>query len=89
MLDTRSYKNQINYFFFNSYKSVQDYAILMNLKSNLNETIPFTIEYDVSPINAEDGIIYGAVVLVGLYSLIVFDVNWNHLFVKKKKNSQC
>ncbi|OXU23779.1 hypothetical protein TSAR_010202 [Trichomalopsis sarcophagae] len=49
-------------------------SVVLNLKTNVNSTIPFAISYDMSPLNAEDGIAYAAVVLIGLYILIVFEI---------------
>ncbi|XP_015122184.1 P protein [Diachasma alloeum] len=46
----------------------------MNLFSNFPTSFPINIGYDLSPAHSEDGIIYGAVVLVGLYVLIIFEV---------------
>ncbi|XP_015586943.1 P protein [Cephus cinctus] len=48
--------------------------IRIALTTNLNSSLPVTIAYDLSPINVEDGIVYAAIVLFGLYILIVFEV---------------
>ncbi|XP_063987100.1 P protein-like [Diachasmimorpha longicaudata] len=46
----------------------------MNLYSNSPMSFAVNIGYNLSPKHSEDGIIYGAVVLVGLYILIIFEV---------------
>ncbi|XP_058793379.1 P protein-like [Phymastichus coffea] len=48
--------------------------IVLNLKTNLNATIPLYVSYDLSPMSLEDGTLYGALVLIGLYILIVFEI---------------
>ncbi|KAG7208414.1 hypothetical protein KM043_014646 [Ampulex compressa] len=48
--------------------------ISMNFQTNLKSSFPLSIIYDLSSINTNDGIAYAAVVLVGLYVLIIFDV---------------
>ncbi|XP_034947261.1 P protein isoform X2 [Chelonus insularis] len=49
-------------------------TISVNLKTNLQKSFPVSIIYDLSPINQNDGIFYGTIVLIGLYILIIFDV---------------
>ncbi|KAL1137871.1 hypothetical protein AAG570_009567 [Ranatra chinensis] len=56
-------------------KALIDESIMrVQLKTNLNKTFPVALSYDLSPIDPEDGIIYAAGVLVGLYVLIIFEV---------------
>ncbi|XP_046615982.1 P protein-like [Neodiprion virginianus] len=54
--------------------SLSKSLIRMKLKTNLQSSLPVAMGYDLSPINMEDGIIYAAVVLLGLYILIIFEV---------------
>lgn len=49
-------------------------AISINLRTNLEHSFPISIAYDLSPINTDDGILYAAIVLFGLYVLIVFEI---------------
>ncbi|XP_071440913.1 P protein-like [Hetaerina americana] len=46
----------------------------LRLETNLQDSFPVSIRYDPSPINVDDGIVYAALVLMGLYVLIIFDV---------------
>ena len=46
----------------------------INLKTNLDSSFAVSISYDLSSINKDDGIAYAAIVLFGLYVLIVFEV---------------
>ncbi|XP_030764311.1 P protein [Sitophilus oryzae] len=43
-------------------------------KSNLKTNLPIAMGYNLSPISTDDGIIYAALVLVGLYILIIFEI---------------
>lgn len=49
-------------------------TISINLRTNQESSFPISIAYDLSSINTEDGIAYAAVVLLGLYILIIFEV---------------
>ncbi|KAJ8916646.1 hypothetical protein NQ315_000291 [Exocentrus adspersus] len=46
----------------------------VQFRTNLNANFPISVGYNLQPINPDDGIIYAALVLVGLYILIVFDL---------------
>lgn len=48
--------------------------ISVNLKTNLESSFAVSIGYDLSSIDKTDGIVYAAVVLLGLYLLIIFEV---------------
>ncbi|KAJ8688448.1 hypothetical protein QAD02_024243 [Eretmocerus hayati] len=48
-------------------------AITMKFETNINVSMPLSISYDV-PIDPDAGIAYGAVILIGLYVLIVFEI---------------
>ncbi|XP_011499629.1 PREDICTED: P protein [Ceratosolen solmsi marchali] len=75
LIDVFPNQQQTKLFQLQNYPEKLNHRLLiLNLKTNLNTTIPLTVSYDVSPINAEDGIAYGAIVLVGLYVLIVFEI---------------
>ncbi|KAI4487019.1 hypothetical protein M0802_012119 [Mischocyttarus mexicanus] len=49
-------------------------TISINLCTNLEHSFPLSIAYDLSSINTDDGIPYAAIVLFGLYVLIVFEI---------------
>ncbi|KAK2576947.1 hypothetical protein KPH14_005560 [Odynerus spinipes] len=49
-------------------------AISINLRTDLEHSFPVSIAYDLSSINTDDGIPYAAIVLFGLYVLIIFEV---------------
>lgn len=51
-----------------------DSGIQLNFFADFPTSLPLSIGYDPSPVNPEDGIVYAAVVLVGLYILIIFEV---------------
>ncbi|XP_046833605.1 P protein isoform X1 [Vespa velutina] len=55
-------------------KELVENAIFINLHTNLKHSFPLSIAYDLSSINTDDGIPYAAVVLFGLYVLIVFEI---------------
>lgn len=46
----------------------------INFRTNTKASVPISMAYDNSPIDQDTGIIYAAVVLLGLYILIVFEV---------------
>ncbi|XP_017792609.1 PREDICTED: P protein-like [Habropoda laboriosa] len=46
----------------------------INLKTNLESSFAVSISYDLSSIDKDDGIAYAAIVLFGLYVLIIFEV---------------
>ncbi|KAJ8958445.1 hypothetical protein NQ318_002232 [Aromia moschata] len=46
----------------------------LQFSTNLKANIPISMDYNLQPINPEDGIIYAALVLFGLYVLIIFDL---------------
>ncbi|KAF7272285.1 hypothetical protein GWI33_014911 [Rhynchophorus ferrugineus] len=43
-------------------------------KSNLQTNLPIAMGYNLSPISMKDGIIYAALVLLGLYVIIIFEI---------------
>ena len=55
-------------------KSLERGMISMNLKTNLESGFAISMAYDLSSIDKDDGIGYAAIVLLGLYILIVFEV---------------
>ncbi|KAG8226144.1 hypothetical protein J437_LFUL005805 [Ladona fulva] len=66
---------QENIFHLNEYERSPSIGLLrLRLKTNLKETLPISVGYDPSPINMDDGIVYAAIVLLGLYILIIFDI---------------
>nr|XP_012134755.1 PREDICTED: P protein-like [Megachile rotundata] len=48
--------------------------VYINLRTNLESSFAISISYDVSSMNKDEGIVYAAIVLLGLYILIVFEV---------------
>lgn len=66
-------------------KELVQNAISINLRTNLKHSFPLSIAYDLSSINTDDGIPYAAVVLFGLYVLIVFEVIQLYTFYKYLK----
>ncbi|CAH0549056.1 unnamed protein product [Brassicogethes aeneus] len=46
----------------------------IQFSTNLQTNFPVSVGYNLHPINTDDGIIYAALVLVGLYILIIFDI---------------
>ncbi|KAJ8954639.1 hypothetical protein NQ314_007038 [Rhamnusium bicolor] len=46
----------------------------IQLRTNLDANFPVSMGLNLQPINPDDGIIYAALVLVGLYILIIFDL---------------
>ncbi|VEN62049.1 unnamed protein product [Callosobruchus maculatus] len=48
--------------------------IRLEFKTNLESNFPVSMGYNLQPINPDDGVIYAALVLLGLYVLIVFDI---------------
>ncbi|XP_012270916.1 P protein [Orussus abietinus] len=55
-------------------ENLPESVVAMNLRTNLLASFPVSVGYDVSPIDTKDGTVYGAIVLLGLYVLIVFEV---------------
>ncbi|KAF5270224.1 hypothetical protein FQA39_LY08438 [Lamprigera yunnana] len=49
-------------------------AVKIRMKTNLESNLSISLTYHLRPKNSDYGAIYGAVVLVGLYILIIFDV---------------
>jgi hypothetical protein len=44
------------------------------MKTNMDASFPSAVSFDVSPIDTDSGIVYAAIVLLGLYVLIVLEV---------------
>ncbi|XP_013185443.1 P protein [Amyelois transitella] len=51
---------------------VSNYALRMS--TNSQKLTPFTMSYTISPIDANTGVIYAIILLIGLYILIIFEV---------------
>ncbi|XP_033212029.1 P protein-like [Belonocnema kinseyi] len=49
-------------------------VISVNMRTNLSITLPVSLAYDLSAINTDYGIVYAAVILLGLYILIIFEI---------------
>ncbi|XP_026470190.1 P protein-like, partial [Ctenocephalides felis] len=55
-------------------RKIPDSVARVRMRTNAEANFPLSIGYDVSPIDMDDGVIYAAVVLLGLYILIVFEI---------------
>ncbi|XP_016915307.2 P protein-like isoform X2 [Apis cerana] len=56
-------------------KNALEYGeISIKLKTNLESSFAISISYDLSPIDKDDGIVYAALILLGLYVLIIFEI---------------
>lgn len=49
--------------------------MFIKLRTNSKSSLSFSIAYNLSPINTDTGIPYAAVILIGLYIMIIFEVN--------------
>lgn len=49
-------------------------VLRVQMKTDLNENLPLLFAYDPSPINKDAGVIYAAIVLLGLYIMIIWEV---------------
>jgi len=49
-------------------------TLRIQMKTNMDASFPVAVYFDVSPIDTESGIVYAAIVLLGLYVLIVLEV---------------
>lgn len=49
-------------------------VLKVKLRTNLQTMFPVSLEYNITPIDANYGTIYAAVVLLALYVLIIFEV---------------
>lgn len=56
------------------YSTLEHGEISIKLKTNLESSFAISISYDLSPIDKDDGIVYAALILLGLYVLIIFEV---------------
>ncbi|KAF3423855.1 hypothetical protein E2986_05841 [Frieseomelitta varia] len=54
--------------------TLENANIVIKLKTNLESSFAISISYDISSINKDDGIMYAAIILLGLYILIIFEV---------------
>lgn len=46
------------------------------MRTNLKCSFPISLHYDLSPVELEYGVLYAALVLLMLYVLIIFEVNF-------------
>lgn len=51
-----------------------DLTYRIRFKTNVNKSIPLTVSYDSSPIDKDRAVIYAAIVLIGLYIMIIWEV---------------
>ena len=45
------------------------------MKTNMDASFPTAISFDTSPIDTDYGVVYAALVLLGLYVLIILEVS--------------
>lgn len=48
--------------------------LVLNLKTNFDQSFPVNFAYDPSPLDKDMGIIYAAIVLLGLYIMIIWEL---------------
>lgn len=67
-----------NIFNLSSHKvdNVSYHLFRIQFKTNLKSNFPISMGFNLQPINPDSGIVYAALVLVGLYILIIFDVSF-------------
>lgn len=74
-----------NVFDLSSHKidNVSYHLFRIQFKTNLKANFPVSMGYNLQPINPDSGIVYAALVLVGLYVLIIFDVSvfWDNKYI--------
>ncbi|XP_039303573.1 P protein [Solenopsis invicta] len=49
-------------------------VMFIKLRTNSKSSLSFSIAYNLSPINTDTGIPYAAVILIGLYIMIIFEI---------------
>lgn len=54
--------------------TLQNATICIFMKTNIDEHLPVQFSYDQSPIDKTTGVIYAAVVLLGLYIMIIWEI---------------
>ncbi|KAK1131690.1 hypothetical protein K0M31_015851 [Melipona bicolor] len=54
--------------------ALENANVVIKFKTNLESSFAISISYDISSINKDDGIVYAAIILLGLYILIIFEV---------------
>lgn len=61
---------------YNHYESLKGNKsnIKLNLYTNFDASFPVNFAYDPSPLDKEMGIIYAAIVLLGLYIMIIWEL---------------
>lgn len=52
----------------------QSHAFALRIKTDTNQTTPFAMSYTVEPLDISTGVIYAALLLCGLYVLIIFEI---------------
>lgn len=66
--------------------------VSINLETNLESSFAVSMTYDMSSIDKHDGIAYAAIVLLGLYILIIFEVRhflqYLHSFENKRNHQK-
>ena len=50
-------------------------TLRVEMKTNMDASFATAISFDASPIDTDCGVVYAAMVLLGLYVLIVFEVS--------------
>lgn len=65
-----SHINSLNFV----YRALSRGVMFIKLRTNSESNFSFSLAYDLSPMNADAGIIYAAFLLIGLYIMIIFEV---------------
>jgi hypothetical protein len=50
-------------------------TLRIEMRTNMDVSFPSAVSFDVSPIDTDSGVVYAAIVLLGLYILIVLEVS--------------
>jgi len=56
------------------YRLIPRSILRIEMKTNMDASFPTAISFDASPIDTDCGVVYAAMVLLGLYVLIVLEV---------------
>ncbi|XP_050358456.1 P protein-like [Nymphalis io] len=46
----------------------------LRMRTSANESMPFTMNYKINPLDASTGVLYSCILLFGLYVLIIFEI---------------
>jgi len=57
------------------YRLIPRSILRIEMKTNMDAVFPTAISFDASPIDTDHGVVYAAIVLLGLYVLIILEVS--------------